>query len=263
MFRICLMATATVAAAGASRAGAALDLTTDGSSGYLAGGYFQQGDVQPAGTGVFNTFLQVQAQGAKQMVEQGYNTDYRPSQFDEKNDAPHNHSLLLADVPLVEVNGVEYRQFLLDINEPKGQAANDLSLDNLQIYQANAGNLHDYPTFDGQATKIFDLSSSGTYIALDAALSHGSGQSDMIADIPASLFDPANPYVVLYSQFGVNVPAKGGFEEWGVGGPGITIPTVTSVPLPKAASQGLIGLGLATLACLGVAAARRRRAGAA
>lgn len=247
------LAAAGLAAIGGARAHAALDLTAPGSSGYLAGGFFEQGDTQPAGTGVFNTFVQIQAHGSKQTIEQGYNTDYRPAQFDEKNDAPHNHSLLLASVPLVNVGGVEYRQFLLDINEPKGQTANYLSLDNLQVFQAAAGNLHDYPTFDGEANKIFDLSTSETFIKLDAALSHGSGQSDMIADIPDSVFDKSQPYVYLYSQFGANIPANGGFEEWGVG------PATTAVPLPRAASQGLIGLGMAGL-FLTAGAARRRAA---
>ncbi|HEY2585259.1 MAG TPA: hypothetical protein VGI81_05800 [Tepidisphaeraceae bacterium] len=256
MFKHCVIAAAAIAAFGAARARAGLDLTTPGASGYMDGGFFEQGDVQPAGTGVFNTFLQIQAQGAKQAIEQGYNTDYRPAQFDEKNDAPHNHSLLLADVPLVNIDGVEYRQFLLDINQPKGGGSSDLlSLDSLQIFQSNDPNLHNYPTFGGEATQIFDLSASGTSITLNASLSHGSGQSDMIANIPASLFGNSDTYVTLYSEFGATVPAHGGFEEWGVG-PAIT-PTVTSVPLPRAATQGLIGLGLAVV--LGAARTRRPR----
>ena len=253
MFKKCALAIVGLAAVGGVRAQAALDLTTSGSSGFLAGGFFQQGDTQPAGTGVFNTFVQIQANGAQQTNEQGYNTDFRPEQFDEKTDAPHNHSLLLSSVPLVTINNVQYREFLLDINEPKGQNQNFVSLDNLQVFQANLGNLTGYPTFGGLANKIFDLSTSETYIKLDAALSHGSGQSDMIADIPNSLFNQNEAFVILYSQFGVNIPIQGGFEEWGVGNP-----SVTSVPLPKAASQGLIGFGLASVVgAIGVA--RRRR----
>src|SRR5207302_1198844 len=102
-------AAAAVALYGAASVQAApvpLDLSTPGASGFLAGGFFQQGDIQPAGTGVFNTFVQIQSHGAKDTTEQGYNTDFRPEQFDEKNDAPHNHSLLLADVPVVNIGGV-------------------------------------------------------------------------------------------------------------------------------------------------------------
>jgi hypothetical protein len=258
MFKHFLIAAAGVAACGAARAHAGLALTTAGSSGYLDGALFQQGDVQPAGTGVFNTFLQIQGQNARQTVEQGYNTDFHPAQFDEKNDAPHNHALPLADIPVVNIGGVDYRQFLLDINEPKGGGASDLSLDNLQIFQSDDASLHSFPTFDGRATQVFDLSTSGTYITLDASLSHGSGQSDMIANIPDSFFDKSQTYVTLYSEFGVNVPAHGGFEEWGVG-PATNTPTVTSVPLPRAASQGLIGLGLASLLIAAGAGARRLR----
>jgi hypothetical protein len=258
MLKHCLIATAAIAAIGAARANAGLALTTPGSSGYLAGGFFQQGDVQPAGTGVFNTFLQIQAQGSKLTLEQGYNTDSRPAQFDEKNDAPHNHALLLGDVPRVEIGGVEYRQFLLDVNEPQGGGASSLlSLDSLRIFQSDDAGLHDYPTFDGRATQVFDLSASGTSIMLDASLSHGSGQSDMIANIPDSLFNKADAYVTLYSQFGAHIPARGGFEEWGVGA--VNTPAVTSVPLPRAATQGLVGLGLASLLISGAAGARRLR----
>src|SRR2546423_647232 len=69
------------------------------------------GEQQPAGTGVFNSFVQIQHTGS----EQGYNTD-APFQFDEKNGHTHNHSILLADVPLVvgdstngTAEGVVYR----------------------------------------------------------------------------------------------------------------------------------------------------------
>src|SRR5262249_28434531 len=48
-----------------------LDLTTNGAQGVLNGALFQQGSVQPSGTGVFSSFLRIQMKG----TEQGYNTD--------------------------------------------------------------------------------------------------------------------------------------------------------------------------------------------
>ena len=39
-------------------------------------------------------------------VEQGYNTDARPLQFNENNSHVFTHSLQLGDIPIVTVNGV-------------------------------------------------------------------------------------------------------------------------------------------------------------
>src|SRR5215510_985949 len=96
-----------------------VDLTTAGSFGTIDDAVFQTALAQPAGTGVFNAFVQIQHNG----IEQGYNTDNSTEQFDEKN--AHHHSLLLANVPIVmgdgtngTVDGVAYREFLLDLNEP-------------------------------------------------------------------------------------------------------------------------------------------------
>src|SRR5437763_13449725 len=98
-----------------------LDLTTAGSFGDINDAVFQTGFIQPAGTGVFNTFVQIQHNG----IEQGYNTANSIQQFDEKN--AHHSSLLLANIPVVigdgthgTVEGVTYRQFVLDINDPSG-----------------------------------------------------------------------------------------------------------------------------------------------
>src|SRR5262245_11232416 len=60
-----------------------LDLTMRGSEGTIEGAVFQQCDAQPTGTGVIQSFVRVQTANAKSSVEQGYNTDGRPLQFDE------------------------------------------------------------------------------------------------------------------------------------------------------------------------------------
>src|SRR5262245_29843793 len=115
-----------------------VDLTTSGDSGVINDAVFQTGLLQSAGTGVFNTFVQIQHNG----TEQGYNSDNSTEQFDEKN--AHHRSLLLANVPIVigdgtggTVEGVAYRQFVLDLNEPAAQQF--LSLDRLQIWQEESG----------------------------------------------------------------------------------------------------------------------------
>jgi len=48
-----------------------IDLTFDNSFGVLNGAVFMTGPTQSAGTGTFNSFVQLQHTG----IEQGYNTD--------------------------------------------------------------------------------------------------------------------------------------------------------------------------------------------
>src|SRR6185295_6473255 len=91
---------------------ATVDLTTSGSAGVVDGAVFDASQVN-AGTGTFPAFLSIAQTG----TESGYNSDFRPVQFNETTNANHNHSLLLANVPLVEggnvagtVEGVLYRQ---------------------------------------------------------------------------------------------------------------------------------------------------------
>src|SRR3954468_18762573 len=83
---------AALSATSAARAAIVIDLTTRGSQGTINGAIYKQVDPQPTGTGVINSFLRLQAKD----VEQGYNTDHRPVEFDEKTDI-HTRSLLLTD----------------------------------------------------------------------------------------------------------------------------------------------------------------------
>ena len=64
--------------------------------------------------------------------EQGYNTDARPLQFDENKSPQFTRSLTLGEVPVVNVGGVEYREFLLDINQKS--SASLLSLDEVRVF---------------------------------------------------------------------------------------------------------------------------------
>ncbi len=244
----------------AGTAGAtAIDLMTLNSSGTLNAGIFVQGGIQPAGTGVFGTFLKYQP-GGKQADVQGYNTDGRPLQYDEQTAATHTHSLELSDVPLYNcdasfipgcVAGDQYRAFKLDIN---AKASDPLvSLDRVVIYDRTAGNLLGGHATEGTPlgstalftgagdTLVYD-SGAGNRVDLNYLLeSSGSGKSDMFLYVPDSLFTGGN-FVYLYSEFGIfekkksaakdevhctagPTPCGGpqddtaGFEEWGVGAP--------------------------------------------
>src|SRR5262245_51963763 len=193
---------------------ATVNLTEEsGNFGTVDGAVFSTNLLQPAGSGTFGTFVRVSAHG----TEQGYNSDFRPLQFNELNSSPHNHALLLASVPIIEgdgtngtVEGVLYREFLLDANELNGQNRNLLSLDALQIYQAEVGNLTGFQQpiqqggdgtgFGTNADLVYDLDAGGdSWIAMNAALTSGGGQSDVRVLIPDTMFDQNTPYVILYS----------------------------------------------------------------
>jgi len=194
-------------------AGPTLDLSTAGASGAINGAIFQQINAQSTGTGVIDAFLRIQKTGA----EEGYNTDYRPTSYDENPSIQFTRSLLLASIPTVNINGTLYREFLLDINESSTKS--ELSLDRLQIYQANAGNLHGtLAQLQTSWTQIYDLDAGeDSWIKLDYDLNHGSGSGDMFAYIPDALFKAEyGPYVYLYSLFGETIAADSGFEEWSV-----------------------------------------------
>jgi hypothetical protein len=218
---------------------ATVDLTVANSSGIINGASFtnQSGN---SGTGLFNTFVQLQNGG----IEQGYNSD-AAAQFNEKTSHQHNHSILLADVPIFvgdgtggTIEGVVYREFKFDANEVGG-AGRLLSLDKLEIWQEESGSLTGFtsagsaaagvhyaggPGFAGTHTDYlaYNLDEGGDHwIAIDSGLSSGSGKGDMRVYIPDSYFinDAAHRYVTLFSQFGAqggSYSASGGFEEWGV-----------------------------------------------
>jgi len=207
-----------------------LDLTLAGTAGSINGAVFSTGLTQSAGTGTFNAFVQIQRTG----FEQGYNTD-ASAQYDELNSLTHNHSILLADVPIVigdgangTIEGLAYREFLLDLSEASGGINPYISLDALQIWQNEAGNLTNFTAgagFAGTHTNYlaYDLDAGvNRWIALNADMAHGSGQSDYRILIPDSFFinDAAHRYVTLYSAFGEQAgwSSGGGFEEWGLHG---------------------------------------------
>jgi PEP-CTERM motif len=267
-----------VAGAPAAADAAVCDLTVSGSTcAPFAGAIYSTDVPQPTGTGYIDPFLRLQHNGS----EKGYNTsaDYTPeggfdfqTGYDQKDPLNYTHDLLLSAVPIVSktVDGVtqDYREFLLDINEPDGPQAL-LSLDELQIFLSPVGMLgvqgeSEYDpsgnagmgTLDG-LNAIYDLDTGGNnYIMLNYALASGSGSGDMVVYIPNSLFtQPGSPqYVYLYSQFGTsiydpcNIGCKSGdgFEEWWVRVPNGTS-TGQGSAVPEPGTLMLVGGGLMLL----------------
>ena len=226
-----------------------IDITTRGAAGLGNGAWYIQTDPQPTGTGVIQPFVRIQ----NKVTESGYNTDYRPVEFDTKDENQWTHALKISDVPVVshvDGNGVttQYRQFLLDINEGGNTTLQQLSLNEVEVYLGPTNLEHNYPNL---GTKIYTLDTGGhdRTVELSYRLNSGSGSGDMFLLVPNSLFTGPNQWVYLYSNFGVPNGSDAGFEEWAVlkANNPPPPPPGEGVPLPAVAYCGfalLGGLGL-------------------
>jgi SdrD B-like domain len=202
-----------------------VDLTTHGAEETANRAIFRQVDPQPTGTGVIRSFVRIQGTG----VERGYNTDARPLQLNENKSPQFTRSITIGDVPVVVVDGVAYREFLLDINQAGSKPL--LSLDELRLYVGTAPNLTGYnatsKTLAGLAP-VYDLDSAGNVtVKMNYRLNPGSGGGDVAVLIPDAVFAGRSitDYVYLYSKFGCTWGANAGFEEWAVRkGPAVAPP---------------------------------------
>lgn len=236
-------------ASSAAQADIILNMTAGSgtTSGFINGALFQVFDGQSAGSGVRHSFVRINPGGSPTAGAQseGYNTDARPLEFDENNSHVFTHSLPLAAVPIVTIGGIQYREFLLDINQ-SGTSPN-LSVQDIEIYMTNNPNATGYP--GGLGTLIYDLEAGMAGNRIDLTFFQGSGAEDMFAYIPNSLF-VGGTNVILYSRFGTSATEPGfinndGFEEWAVRLPA-GVPPPSPVPAPPAIvlfGVGAIGLG--------------------
>jgi uncharacterized repeat protein (TIGR01451 family) len=205
------------------------------------------GDVNTStGTGIFPAFVQIQGDSQSggttynddndSSTEEGFNTDFRPRVLDTDQSHIHNHALLFAQVPLVTLpnDPTQYREFRLDINE--SGSAKEISLDELQLYKAGAGNIGSLSGL----VQIYDMDGGADGLTGGAAdnpaqsialtsWASGSGHSDYKFLIPNQYFLDANvgngDFIYLYSAFS---QADSGFEEWSVG-PAVAAPSVVLI----------------------------------
>jgi len=195
-------------------AGVVLDLSTAGASGSINGAFFQQISPQSMAGKIIEPFVRIQ----HNFCEEGFNssgfTSGEPDSGMDRGDVlvgPYTRDLLLADVPVVDLTGVAYRQFLLDINEVTGSGAH-IDLDDLVIYQSNTA----ASATRTALTPIYDLDGAGArHILLNYDLNTSSGAGDLVAYVPNSVFGPET-YVYVYSRFG---DSSDGFEEWSIARP--------------------------------------------
>ena len=101
-----------------------VDLTTGNKKGTANGALFY--NYLPDGRSItsWNSFLEIQSNG----TEQGINIDstlYYNTKYADL--------MQLNDIPMFNIDGITYREFLLDINEA-GKGKSYLSLDQLNIY---------------------------------------------------------------------------------------------------------------------------------
>jgi len=214
---------------------------------------------QPTGTGVIDSFLRVQETGQ----ERGYNTSAAtPPQILDDKAGNFTRALSLKEVPIVTINGVQYREFLLDVNQVNN---GNISLNQVQLFQSSAdvggsftisdatSTTNATISFGAAATKVFQMSNLTVAAAnayeVQINSNHGSGSGDMFLYVQNSLFDTSKNYVTLFSQFGNpsgQYSSNDGFEEWATMFPQGQNP----VPEPSTialALSGLVGAGFAGL----------------
>lgn len=216
-----------------------VDLTSGpGASGTINTAVFEFMTVQAGGTGVIAPFVRIQRNGD----QQGYNTSASALPFDEKAGV-WTHDLLIGEIQVVMVSGVDYFEFQLDINEPARGNKNLLSLDEVQIYTSPIGG-QNTTNLAALGALRYDLDAlEESYVLLDANNTAGSGETDMRMLVPASNFAGAAPddFVYFYTRFGLKESSDGGFEEW----------RVQLIPEPAA--------GLLAIAALALFSIRRSR----
>jgi hypothetical protein len=211
--------------------------------GVINGAIFTTNFLQPAGTGVIDPFLTIQASP----TEQGYNGTN--NNFDTKRVPQWNHPITLGSLQQVTVNGTQYYQFVVDVNEPNATATSTISLDMLSVWTSptlqSSTSTGTNGLFDGSlGTLRYNMSTSlGDNSVLYFDGNSGSGQADISIYIPVSDFAGASStdYLYMYQAWGNSLGSSGGYEETlAVEGSNLTSVPETSALLPLLGVLGVV-----------------------
>jgi hypothetical protein len=224
--------------------------------GTTANAVFVKGSVQTSGTGAIDPFLRVHD---NDNFEQGFNTSNpgggNPDGMNAINSV-HTHDLELATLQYVNLAGINYYQFMLDLGEPTGGSQVTILLEKFNLYTGN----NDAPTpteiasiISGDVGKRFDLAGN-TILFIDET--SGNGASDVFIYVPIAAFaGVTDKYLYLYTELGLadsgNDPsnADGTFEEFAARvGPNEAPPTVPD----GGTTSALLGI-----ACIALSTCRR------
>ena len=180
------------------------DITGAGDFVNIGGVIFTDAVNAGSGTGNYNTFLAISNNSG---VEAGFNSDDTPP-IDNTNkdiDQAKTHTVLLSNLVVVTINGVQYYEIRLDLNEANSDPNAQISLDQFKLYTSTNGAIESTTTLFTQ-NLIYDMDAGGNVsVLLSDAGSTGSGTDDYAFLIPVSEFaglDPTTTYVYLYTQLG-------------------------------------------------------------
>ncbi|MEA3511858.1 MAG: hypothetical protein U9R51_10530 [Actinomycetota bacterium] len=196
---------------------------------------------ESTGTGVFAPFLRTQSSSG---LQHGYNSDEWTSglEYETKTD-PHTHSLLLGEIPIVDIdgNGTMAYEIVADWNEPN--SADEITLEQLEMFCVQSGEAIDgtnigtygYPYgvdgFQSGTDSVdavwgepwFQLSDGSPLMLLDHNTGSGHGDFKLFVDVnnlPSGC--ETDDHIVVWTGWD---EVSGGFTEWGL----LTVPTVDVV----------------------------------
>jgi uncharacterized repeat protein (TIGR01451 family) len=197
-----------------------IDLRAAGSSVTINDAIFLDSANVGSGTGTYNTFLAI---GDNDGNEEGFNSDDTPPLDSSNKDIDHakTHSILLSEIPIKVVDGVEYYEFRVDLNENNSNPDGQISLDTFKIYTSSSSTIESLSTLTTQ-NLVYDMDAGGDRTLLLSEVSTGSGTDDYAVLVPVANFsnvDPASTFMYLDVQMGFkgdDFQVQGGFEEWSV-----------------------------------------------
>ena len=178
------------------------------------------------GTGVFKPFLQVvQMGGHPKSPVYGYTFNGSLSWETTFYTSEPTYTPTYDEIPKVTRDSIEYLEFVLDSNQNKGGSSENITWDELKIYQSDVVE----PAWDKLGTPVYDLGSNT--LIINGQYGQGSGKGDVKILVPASAFHDTEtlPYVHVWVMFGGIEPDPGeetldtaseypnndGFEEFG------------------------------------------------